>query len=177
MGRIITYDDPIFLTNAQITFCRQVVASRRDSEAKAHNFTDRKMSPRSDLETNEIGARCECAVAIKTELPWLSAMHSEKLGADVDDIGVGKTGMQVRGHTMKGGDLIIRPRDEANLHKIWVCVWEKNISEHYLVGWIYGYEGKEDDWWADPGNRGRPCWCVPQGSTRPMSQLGYGVRL
>jgi hypothetical protein len=36
-----------------------------------------------------------------------------------------------------------------------------------LRGWIWGREGKRDEWWTDPAC-GRPAFFVPQNALRPM---------
>lgn len=40
-----------------------------------------------------------------------------------------------------------------------------------LPGWIWGREGKLDQYWGDRGSQDQPCYWVPQSALRPFDEL------
>jgi hypothetical protein len=73
---------------------------------------------------------------------------------------------QVRTSTRSDGSLILHPTDADDDRFVLVT----GINGSYAIrGWIYGHEGKRDEWWRDPTGKGRPAFFVPQSALHPMS--------
>jgi hypothetical protein len=87
---------------------------------------------------------------------------------------IGKTGgpdllngWMVRQATGRGGPLILRKgKDENHRGVPWILV-----CDHRTVGYMIGAEAMTPGYWSDPGDRGRPCWSIPQSRLHPISEL------
>jgi hypothetical protein len=46
------------------------------------------------------------------------------------------------------------------------------LAPHFdICGWLWGHEGKVDEYWADKYRNGRPAFFVPEEHCHPMSEL------
>jgi hypothetical protein len=109
------------------------------------------------------GAAAELVVARYLGLYWAGSV------GDLDAADVGP--VQVRAQPEDDGKLIIRPRDRPHAEDPFVLVTGK-MPDLMIRGWIVARAGvRRVGRHSDPGNRGAPCWCVPQAFLRPMPEL------
>lgn len=115
---------------------------------------------REDAEALDIrGAVGEALVAKHLNVFWL--------GTGVfrgDDVGE----FQVRASRHKPPFLRLHPKDDDTRAYISVYVCE-GAGEIY--GWIDGKDGKQERYWSDRWNNGRPAYWVPCADLRPMSEI------
>ncbi|HTM89599.1 MAG TPA: hypothetical protein VL155_15450 [Terriglobales bacterium] len=74
---------------------------------------------------------------------------------------------EVRHSRLDSACLIIRPGDCDKRPYILVVGGIPNL---YVVGWLYGAEGKDERWLRNPGGR-PPAYFVPQAALREIDQL------
>jgi len=65
--------------------------------------------------------------------------------------------------------LILHDDDHDNRPYVLVT-GEGSLGTFWIDGWIMGCDGKNDDWWEDPGTA-RPAYFVPRDQLRPMDEL------
>jgi hypothetical protein len=96
--------------------------------------------------------------AAAAELAFAKAMNLYPLGISagfVDDVA---GGWQVRHTERDDGCLIVRNDDADGDRFVLVC---GNYGSYRIVGWLYGYEAKNEKWSRSPG--GRPAaYFVPE---------------
>lgn len=97
---------------------------------------------------------------------YLGVFWKPNIGVlDDDDVGP----YQVRTNSSrKGEDLAIRPKDKP--HRVYISVLSL-LPEFIICGWVYGHEGKRDEY-IGPGSAGRPpLFWVPRKMLHPMAEL------
>lgn len=119
-------------------------------------------------ETHFQGACAELALAKWMNIHWTGWRESftdEKR----PDVGgeCGIAGCEVR-WAKDGSRLKRRPKDPAT-NKFVLATGE--LPNIVLVGWIPGTEFERIGEWADPGNRGRPCWWIRRDQLLPMAEI------
>jgi hypothetical protein len=105
------------------------------------------------------GACGEAAVAKYTRTRWngnLGRLKAKDVGA-----------LQVRTSSRQSGRLILHPDDPDDDAYVLVL---GSAPRYRLAGWIFGHEGKQQEWWEDPTGY-RPAFFVPQSAMHPMDLL------
>lgn len=86
-----------------------------------------------------------------------------------DDVG----NWQVRTRSKDWYELIVHPDDPDD--RAFVLITGRN-TRYRLVGWIWGHEAKQDEFWKDPA-KGRPAYFVPHNRLYPIDTLpGHDLR-
>jgi hypothetical protein len=138
---------------------RQKIAEKRN-RPPAHGYN--RADPLGD---NILGAAGEFAVSLYTELPWRWEIL-EYIPPNYPDVG---TDLQARARSKTTYDLIVHPKEE-DYHRfvlVFVSVPDRLAR---LMGWCYGHEAKQQQYWLDPGT-GRPAFFVPASFLRPVETL------
>lgn len=95
---------------------------------------------------------------------WHKSYYDINMGnysvADVDNF------YEVRTHPHEY--LIIHPTDRDN--KPFISVRGRN-GEYKLDGWIYGIDGKKEEYWCDKFNKNRPAFFIPVNTLNDMNTL------
>lgn len=107
------------------------------------------------------GAIGEFALALHRKIPWDGALGNFK----ADDVG----SFQVRATQWAWGHLLLHPEDEG--HKPFVLATMTTLPVVWLIGWCFGFEGKQQQYWNELQPK-RPCFVVPRTVLRDMSTLG-----
>ena len=113
-------------------------------------------------ELDIVSTRGEMAVAKALNLYWSGSV------GDYGAVDVGGL-VEVRTRTKSWHSLIIHPED-----KDWapyVLVDSSATPSFRLVGWVFGREGKKEEYWSDPAKTGRHAYFVDQERLNPMSKL------
>jgi hypothetical protein len=106
-----------------------------------------------------LGCMAEAAVAQHLGIPYagtVNTFHAEP------DVGV----FDVRATDRPDGRLILRDNDPADYPYV-LAVCDGHLPVVRLVGWLYGWEGRQRRWLRNPHGR-RPCWMVPQSELHPV---------
>jgi hypothetical protein len=67
-----------------------------------------------------------------------------------------------------GKRLILHPDDPDDVP--FVLAWISVLPDVELVGWLLGRDGKQPEFWDDPGT-GRPAYFIPKGRLHDMAML------
>ena len=120
--------------------------------------------PKDLFDVGAKAAGAEIAVAKALNLYWDGSVGTFKTKADV---GL-KT--EVRMTSMRTPKLIVRPNDVPERDYILVLdCWEIGSKPKYeLLGWMPGYEAKNDKYLTDNGNGRPPAFMVPVPELRTM---------
>lgn len=139
---------------AMLVGCMRACQDRRDR--RQHTYQARP----EDAEMFDIrGAVGEAIVAKYLGAYWL---------------GVGTFGgddvarYQVRATGWRDGTLRLHPKDADDRAYISVYVCEGRGQIH---GWLWGHEGKQEQFWADPTGKNRPAYFVPAKFLHDMEEL------
>lgn len=151
-------EEDVSLANdvAELRNKSQRAAKRRDGLVKG-----------SSLGRDLQGALAELAVSRALNLPWdgkwlpISVWDDWKL--EGNDVGK----LEVRSTERANGRLILHPSDKD--YSPYLLVTSEAHPTYKLVGWVYGKEGKLDQYWRD--NVPRPCYMVPQDNLQTISSL------
>lgn len=112
------------------------------------------------LTAGMIGACGELAYAKWSGTYW-NGNVGDRTAKDVD-------GVQIRTTLNRNEDLILHPRDADEDPFVLVSVYR---NEFRLMGWIYGGEGKIEEYWQDKYQNDRPAFFVPRSILRPVGSL------
>lgn len=94
---------------------------------------------------------------------WSKHYWSGNLGnLQADDVGR----VQIRTRAKHGWELPIHPRDPDD--RIFVLITGR-APQLRLRGWIWGRDGKDQQYWSDPSGKGRPAYFVPNAVLNPMN--------
>lgn len=141
-------------------------AELRNFESLHAGYTDRFMatevSPMQKLKKEVCGVLGEIAVMKFLGLKSALRINGFKQDADIGD------DIEVRTIHRPDGCLVIRPNEDTLRRYVLVHVYDFKAK---LLGWIPGYEGALEEYKSDPGNRGKPCWSIPQGRLYPMQDF------
>jgi hypothetical protein len=135
------------------------VAMARNSTNRGSKQSDGKVL-KDSLGIDVQGATGEFVVAKAFGLEWDGKIKNYQEWLKWRLVGHDVSGLEVRFTRHRGGSLIVHPKDSDN--SVFVLVIPKSFPfEYEIVGWCYGHEGKQKDYWKDVGY-GRPCFYVPQ---------------
>jgi len=123
---------------------------RRRQTNSVHNWQRKASDHNTRKEIEAIGAEIACARVLG--LPWEDTPTPDKGG----DIG---PGIQVR-HTVRPNGRLFIHDDESDTHKFYLVTG--NFPAYNVRGWVFGHDGKKDQWWDAPDKSRPPCFCVPQ---------------
>ena len=117
-----------------------------------------------NFDIDVIGAAGELTLAKFLNRYWNGAFGDYKAA----DVG---SQFQVRASSYTGPNagLILHPADNDGQPFVKVIV---TLPKVMLIGWLYGVEGKQQKFWTEKLQAGRPCFLVPHDWLRPMSELG-----
>lgn len=96
------------------------------------------------------GCLGEMAVARHLQCYWSG--KGEFRGFDVGTV-------QVRTTRHEDGRLILHPKDNDD-HQFWLVTGINGV--YRIRGWIYGFDGKKEEFWEDPKKEDRHAFFVPQ---------------
>lgn len=109
------------------------------------------------------GAIGEMAVAKGLNLYWVGSIGEWSRGHDVGGC------VDVRSVTKPNHCLILHDADKDETP--YVLVELSKPSEATLVGWVFGADGKKQEYWSDPSGKDRPAFFIPRRALRPMPEL------
>ncbi len=101
------------------------------------------------------GALKEQALAQYTGCNWTAV--GDQYGNDVGP-------HEVRSTDLDHGCLLLHDSD-ADDTPYWLVVGQH--GEYRIVGWIWGRDGKRDEYWQDKSGQNRPAYFVPQAALHP----------
>lgn len=107
------------------------------------------------------GALAELAVAKATGRYW------EALARNPDDLPGDVGRVQVRSTKHRNGALIVHPSDPDDAPFVLVVQYDEQT--YHVVGWLYGREAKQQEFWTDKNGNGRFAFFVPQGRLRQIN--------
>lgn len=133
------------------------VGARRRTESMLKGFKEKLNKVAADMGWNRDieGAFAEMAVAKHLNIYYNFSVNTFK----APDVGP----FQVRHTEIMGGRLILRP-DDSDQQAFYLVVGTSPTM--YVVGWIYGRDGKKDEWYCPKPEP--PCWMVPQTALIPV---------
>lgn len=153
------------LSAEELEHASSVAAKRNESQRGADRADGKVME--SSLRADLMGAEGELAVSKALSLPWdgewlpIEVWDSWKL--DGNDVG----SLEVRTTDHENGRLILHPNDKDDVP--YILVISTHRPQYKLAGWMLARDGKQEKYWRN--DVPRPCFMVPQGSLRPMSEL------
>jgi len=113
------------------------------------------------FDAHAMGCLSEEAVAKWRDVYWKPLKFGD---VDVRDV-------QVRSVDANHKRLVLHHRDRDDLPYILVLIDVEMLPFVYLRGWIFGRDGKRQEWWEDPQNSDRYAFWVPNNHLHPMSEL------
>jgi hypothetical protein len=127
---------------SEVLFAAQAAAMRRVSGMKRNRAQLHGGGPSCDAlwQIDAIACLGEMALAKHLDRFW-SAAIDDVLSADVG------TFYQVRATEWGNGRLMLHPKDHDHMPYVLARVRENVVT---LVGWVYGHEGKQQDYWTNP---------------------------
>jgi len=106
------------------------------------------------------GVAGEVAVAKALQLYWGFDVNTFK------DPDVGP--YQVRTTDSIKKSMIMRPKDSSE--EIYILVAGRT-PKFTVIGWIYGFDAKRDEYWGIRGSGGDPAWWIPVAHLHPIETL------
>lgn len=144
----------VTLEEYEIATAHQVAQQRNASQREA-GLSDSLVKGNS-LGRDKEDAEAELAVSKALNLAWdgrwLPIKQWDSWKIDGNDVGR----LEVRSTGLAMGRLILHPSDKD--HSPYLLVRSYNRPEFELVGWMYGYEGKQQKFWRS--NLPRPCFMI-----------------
>jgi len=150
------------LTEHDMALAAKVGAMRMRSSGNTGRNPHRSQEGRSDghrLWHETLGCMAEAAVARHLGIPYAGTVNTFHNEPDVGPF-------DVRGTDRADGRLILRDNDPANRPYV-LAINDGRLPVVRLVGWLYGWEGRDRRWLRNPHGR-RPCWMVPQNELHPV---------
>jgi hypothetical protein len=124
---------------------------------------------------DRIGAAGELAVAVHTGLPWEGSFRDPEERRAWVAVGYDVGPFQVRATTWPHGRLFChkadRDQDIFILARVLLGYRPVRVA---LPGWNYGWAVKKPEYWK-PGDRGRPCFYLPNHLLLPLASLPLAV--
>lgn len=145
------------------------VGLRRYTEAEAQQRKDRLNNPSPG--DHVLGAVGELAFCVHTCTAWPKTVNTfRQPDATMED----RTKVEIRS-TRYGSKLPLKVRDDdpddwmvagvaVEEHRVGIGV----TGRCEIIGWTLAGEAKQEIWFRDPGNRGRPAYFVPIERLRPV---------
>lgn len=149
-------DLAITLTTSELEIAAAIGCRRQVQNLSARRTDRNGAEPGKGWQYHIEGAAGEMAVA-----KWAGRYWNGNIGnLAADDVGR----LQVRTASGHGYSLLIYPTDADD--KAFILV--TGLAPAFVLrGWIWGREGKRQEWWSDPVG-GRPAFFVPQAALRPV---------
>lgn len=158
----------VYLTKSEM-FIAFSLAGMRNGQNKNNNAKPRYGASENESEAIDIySCRGEMAVAKYLNLFWSGSLGDYK-AVDVGGL------VEVRTVNKKGRRLIVHPEDRD--WAPYVLVDASDAPNMLLIGWMYGADAKNKDYWSDPTGMGRHAFFVPQDDLRYMDELKSLVSL
>ena len=153
----------ITLTWSEICLASHVATMRRVQNMKlgtARRYGDDDFD--GVWQTDVISCMAEMGLAKHLDRFWSGAIGN--YGAA--DVGLHH---QVRSTEWAGGRLILHPDDSDAMPYVLARVRQNKVM---LVGWVYGHEGKRQDWWSAPqAHPNRVAFFVPNDELHDITEL------
>lgn len=156
----VTLTWPEMCLASQAGMMRQIMNMRYSAQSK---YGGPESENEGAWEGNIISTQGEMATAKCLNLFWSGTVG---LYGSVD-VG-GEKGVEVRTRRKNWHELILHPADKDDHPH--VLVTAEDAPLFHLVGWIYGRDGKQQQFWKDPAG-GRAAFFVPQEELRPLHEL------
>jgi hypothetical protein len=160
------------LTKNDLIYAKNIAEKRNQSQRQG-NRTDGKVLNDS-LGIDIQGAEAELAVAKALKLQWDGDFLSLDKWYDWRTSGHDVSGFEVRSTRHPNGCLILHPKDKNSSVFILAITDERPYFK--LVGWNFGSEGKDEQYWRDVGY-GRPCYYLPQDKLYTMDELSLKYKI
>jgi hypothetical protein len=145
---------------------------------KNRNLVNRKAGRSSvivvgtSIDSDIQGARAEMAVSKFFGIPWTGKFFENEEWQKWKKSGGHDVGpLEVRSTTYKYGHLPMFKDDLDDAPYILVVVHDECTYE--IIGWCWGWEGRQPGFWADPGRHGRAYFCVPRRILRSIEELKW----
>ena len=141
-----------------------VVASQRRIMNMRKNLAGKYGAPEKEgsEELDIVSTRGEMAVAKGLNLYWSGSV------GDYGAVDVGGK-VEVRTRTKEWHALILHDEDKNDAPYVLVDASKPPVFR--LVGWLYGREGKQKQFWSDPSRKNRPAYFVDQQHLKPINEL------
>ena len=157
----------VHVTNPEILLaahvgCLRNITSYRDAKDKHGADTQR-----DGWQGNVMGAIGELAWAKTMGVFWGGAIGNYKAGDVGEHFQIRSTSIVNRKKAM----LLMHKTDEDDKPYILALVGMKNVL---FVGYYFGREGKQDHYWGDHFQNGRPCYGIPHQTLHPIEDLLVG---
>ena len=153
------------LTKEQLKYAEDMGIKRHNYDKSvgikgAYNITEKQdASTKIDIQ----GCIAEYAVSLTLDEEWIPfSTDFKNLTADVGD------DKQVRSTYHPRGNLLLHPKDRDD--QIFILVKLDRLPSVDLVGWIYGREGKQQQYWTELV-KNRLCFVYPAHKLRKMQEL------
>lgn len=130
------------------------VGAARNANGERKNYTPR-LGAGTDV-AHDLGARAELAVARLYDLEWHDPERLDYAHMRDPDVGC----VDVRASNNPQARLPLHKNDPRSRPVTLVIV---GPNDYTVVGWIYGYQGKLDEFWHEADAKGPGYWPVPQG--------------
>lgn len=147
------------------------IAEKRNKSQRSANRKDGKVLEDS-IGIDRQGALAEMAVAKALGRAWDGKFFEIDDWYKWREVGNDVSGLEIRSTKHRNGRLIIHPKDKDYAPFILVIA---NKDDFELKGWVYGFEGKREEWWQDVGY-GRPCYYVPQDILRDIYTVPISLK-
>jgi hypothetical protein len=153
----------VTLTWPEICVAAQVATMRRVQNMKlgsARRYGDDDFD--GVWQTDAISCLAEMAVAKHFDHFWCGAI-GDYSAADAGPV------FQVRSTEWASGRLILHPEDHDDAPYVLARVRQNKVT---LVGWVYGYEGKQQEYWSAPqAHPNRLAFFVPNDVLHDMVEI------
>lgn len=158
------------LTEEEINLAYEIAQKRNQSQRKSNRRDGNVLA--DSLEIDKQGAAAEMAVAKALGRAWDGKFFEIGEWYKWREVGNDVSGLEIRSTKHKNGRLILHPRDKDYAPFILVV---QNKDDFELVGWLYAFEGKKQEYWKDVGY-GRPCYYAPQEILRDITTIPVKVK-
>lgn len=159
---IVTLTWPEMMTAYHVASQRRIMNMRKGLAGR-YGAPEGEGSEELDI----ISTRGEMAVAKGLNLYWSGSVGDYK-AVDVGGI------VEVRTRTQNWHSLIVHPGDHD--WAPYVLVDASTQPNFRIAGWIYGADGKDEKYWADPSKKNRPAFFIKQEYLRPMDELVWELK-
>ena len=157
------------LTPAEVAFATDTGILRNIANREAGHMSA-IIGMYSCLQADIQGARAELAAAKYFNLPWTGRVLDVEKWKKWKARGGHDVGpLEIRSTHYKKGHMPMFKGDDPDVPYVLSIAHSEHRFE--FVGWCYGYVGKKPEFWDDPGNHGRPYYCVPRSVLRPVYEL------
>jgi hypothetical protein len=146
---------------------RTAIDRHRSQEARPGRVDWKARQQDDGLILDVRGALGELAVSLAFGLVWDGRFKPMSEWAQWRVEGHDVSGLEVKTTKLPEGSLIMHRA--SNPEQPFVLAILESASSVRLVGWAWGHEGQQEDFWRE--NVPRPCYMVPQVCLNPMVDL------